>query len=732
MNVPVTDSSPGRGRRPTHLAAPELRALALVLAATVGCGVVACDSSGSASPGGAGGGAGSSGGPGSGGGASGSGGSTVIAPSCTGEAEHTEPVSTVLPGLPELTNVRACTTGDAVTVTFDPLDPAVDYRIYPLPADADVTIGADGSVVVKNAIYRCAGQREALYMIADEPGALENASGGTTTVNGDVQGYTRSEAEARLGYVYPTAAAGRVPVFALGDPNPSVDSSHAACGFPMFDSTRPKIYTTDAEQRDRLIEEGARDDGIAFYAPEAGGPGTRPVYEGPFGDGVMLRWIDGAEGSARGPGTKVFDVLTADEPGAVPLMRVHVAPYCATPHDELVATMTRFRKVRDQGDQPLTALRWSGLTDKTVLVVEALDQGCPYQGNLSPEHLDAWSEEFAGDYEPFLTIDDMRAASPTGEVFINGQYEGAPEPKAIGRSFVSVAPKTARMDFSATFPVAQDLRKTFEEVPSSTWGYARFVSKDYDFTSEANSHVFFGSMLGELWVAYNDVSADVNGKIRLTAQKKATLSRDTFLHVTMEVDIIATPRRYPQILISDQAAPVQANLVHGKTLIVQPKDSTPTLMQVQICDHRHWEVNDQCPMLPTLSAAVQPVARVPAELAGTDYSAKLDVYVSTQRVYLFMNDAPYSCTALPATADDGQSYTPPEGPVTVTWGDVLYHSGVDFTVAGAPIPRDNAYRFHQTHMLKTTRRHFDNIGFSSGVPRPSWDESRIPCIAEHL
>ncbi|MBP7292311.1 MAG: hypothetical protein KBB21_37130, partial [Nannocystaceae bacterium] len=71
-------------------------------------------------------------------------------------------------------------------------------------------------------------------------------------------------------------------------------------------------------------------------------------------------------------------------------------------------------------------------------------------------------------------------------------------------------------------------------------------------------------------------------------------------------------------------------------------------------------------------------------------------------------------------------YAPPVGEVTVTWGDVLYHSGVDFAAGGGAIA-GNTYLFHRTHLQKTTRRHFDNLGFSSGVAAPAWNEALTPC-----
>jgi hypothetical protein len=61
----------------------------------------------------------------------------------------------------------------------------------------------------------------------------------------------------------------------------------------------------------------------------------------------------------------------------------------------------------------------------------------------------------------------------------------------------------------------------------------------------------------------------------------------------------------------------------------------------------------------------------------------------------------------------------PAGPVTVTYGDVLYHSEVD-----VPEP---PYTFLNKHMHIETRRHFDELAYKAGVPAPPWDERTIPC-----
>jgi len=638
----------------------------------------------------------------------------------TGGGGGAPPVVTKLPPLPELENLHVRMNGDAANVTFNPVDAAADYRIYPLPADNDITLNPDGTIVVKDAIYRCAGAREALYMLVDDPQTNDNSAGGTTILNGDVEGFMRKEADATLGYVYTAPGDGRTPVYVLGNGGPDMDGNHEVCGRPLFHSTRQKTYTTDPKTRDTLLAAHARDDGIAFYVPAAGA-NTIPVYEGTPGQGNVLRWVDGPEGTARmGQGKAIFNVLKAQEAGTAPLQRIYVAPYCGKGHDELVAGMARHKKVRTEGDQPLTALHWAGLDKDTVLVVEALDHGCPYQGHLSPEHVDAFTDTGI-DYPAYLTIDDTRKASATGEVFVNGQYDGVSPPKAIARSFIHGKPEAApAMDFYAGFP-GGSMIEAFTDVGGEMWVDKHLQSPTYDLTTYANSKYILGAMLGELWVAYSDVGADVGGKIRLTPRAKASIGAGTFLHVTMEVDMVSSDRRYPQIMISDQDAPVQEKLATGKTLVIQPKGMSPTWIQVQVCDHRNWDVNDQCPLLPTIPPDFLPPGLMPGELVGVDRTVKFDAYVSNERVYVLLDDVPYSCTNLPSKADDGMVHAMPTGAVTVTFGDVLYHSGVDLDYVGMN------YQFHKKHMQVMTRRHFDNLGWKSGVAAPTWDEGRLPC-----
>jgi hypothetical protein len=233
-----------------------------------------------------------------------------------------------------------------------------------------------------------------------------------------------------------------------------------------------------------------------------------------------------------------------------------------------------------------------------------------------------------------------------------------------------------------------------------------------------------GSLLGEMWVSYADVAADTNGKFRLTANQTATMSASKFLHVTMEVDAYSTARRYPQILISDAVAPVQYGLATGHTILVQPRAGInpnydfPINYELQLCKMRTWDVNNQCPVydlyhqLDDTGAITHLLPNEEfGEHAGADHPVLFDIFTSTSRSYLFLDGQPYGCADLP----DGAA---PTGAVTVTWGDALYHSAVDHT-----------YAYHAAHMQVEQRRHFDNLGFSSGVDAPTWDETRLPCAA---
>jgi hypothetical protein len=93
--------------------------------------------------------------------------------------------------------------------------------------------------------------------------------------------------------------------------------------------------------------------------------------------------------------------------------------------------------------------------------------------------------------------------------------------------------------------------------------------------------------------------------------------------------------------------------------------------------------------------------------------------VSSNRVYVFLDDTPAGCSLFPA----GFSM---KGAVTVTFGDVLYHEGAgDERICTTEKP----FTFMHTHQCSETKRHFDDLAFKSGAAVPPWDETKFPCAA---
>jgi hypothetical protein len=620
-------------------------------------------------------------------------------------------------GSGDIGNVIATMHGDTAYVTFDPIAGAKDYRVYPAPVGMDV----DAGTPIPNAIYRCAGDREAPVVPTD---AEAQVPGGAvhTWVNSSVQGFTRTTADATLGYVYPTDGVGRIPIYALGDPGYDADN---LCYFQRWTESRVKKYVATASERSTLLAAGWRDDGIAFYAPADGTPGTQlistavvPAISG--ATGARLYFGPGAEQNARAAlsPSAAFSALTAAAAGTVPLMRVYYENGCGRSHDELVAGQARFDHAVHQGNTPIPALTWSGLTGPTTLVIEALDTGCPFQGHLSPTSVPA-----INGHQAYYSLADIQAAAPNGEVYVNGQHPaGTAAPRSIARSFVTVSPAAPpALDFHDGFDDGKS-PGPLTELASPLYQSKRFDSPAYDITVWSVDFPDFaiGQMFGELWVTFADWAADTNGKIRITPKLKANMASDAYLYVTMEVDSVTTTRRYPQILISDRDYPIQPALPQGMTLVVQTFDEYPPRIDIELCDHRIWEVNNQCPHFTTqpiqgdpAKPALPPHAEV-GDRTGVDRRNQFEVYASTDKVYVLLDGAPWGCAILPPGKMPG-------GPVTVTYGDVLYHSAVDVS--------DPPFTFHHQHMLLETRRHFDELGFRSGVAPPNWDEGRLPCAS---
>ncbi len=495
---------------------------------------------------------------------------------------------------------------------------------------------------------------------------------------------------------------------------------------------------------DQRVAEGWRDDGIPFYVPSQKSELTTTVYRdtspgcgaGFCFDALNLFYTEGPEKAARaraGDATKTrvapaFEVLANPVDGALPLMRVF---YQNVWHDELVAGRERFTRAYHQGTGPMWALHWSGIERPTTLVVEALDGGCPFQGHAAATSLPKSNErQGAASHQRLFTLDELRASAPNGEVFVNGQYDTTVFPRAVARAFLKVSP-AARPDFDwyAGFG-ASDPAESFvdQNDQGSDQGARHFRSANYDLSAFAledndvamKKELVYGNVLGEWWITYADAGSDTGAKIRLSPLQKAKLADDSFLHVTMAVDSVSTGRRYPQILVSDREAPVQNTLAQGNTLVIETIGEWPTTYNIEVCDHRQWDVNHQCPKYTfNRQSGIEPIPPIDevSELAGVDRSTTFDAYLSGKRAYLLLNGKPYGCADLPAAGI-------PKGDVSVSFGDVLYHSGVDVSAQQSP-PR--TYDFHYRHLYIETARHFDNLGFKSGVAAPAWNEQLVPC-----
>jgi hypothetical protein len=689
-------------------------------------------SGGSGASGGSGGSKGGTGGSSKGGKSSGSGGSAGKATGSAGGSytplpvvpgEPCNSVNSALPPKPCMVNVTVQVNGNAADIHFDPVDGAVDYRVYALPKDSDITASGD-NVTIQNAIYRCAGVRNSAPVAVDGATQIQSGAVRTQVDNQSVGGYTRTLDDATLGYVSAVPGDGLVPVYALGDSSPAADNS---CFFMRWQESRVKQYVTSDADRNTLLGQAFRDDGIAFYVPSAAASGTQTVYTSLDG-GTRYYFTDGPEAAMRKNATQAFSVFSNSADNLTPLMRVYYQNGCGNSHDELVAGKARFDRARNQGDSsPMNDLHWSGISGDTTLVVEALADGCPnLPGLLAPISQPAGMNDFGSPLPEWLSLEDAQKLSPSGELYINGQYDQANQPRPIARSFVKVKPAAAPdLDWFQGFDTPDSVG-TFTDTPCGNPAgcYMEYREQtdyaDIDFISMDTNRHTMKSVLGELWLMYDDVANDTPGKFRLTPNTTASMADDTYVYATMDVNAFTTARRYPQIIISDQKAPVQWNLVNGKSIVIQTFGDWPYVYEVEVCDHRTWDVNNQCPAVdlyhyyqPGSTDQVQslaPNAEV-GERAGWDSDTHFEVWVSSKRAYLYLDGDPYGCVDLPSGA-------PSAGDVTVTFGDTLYHSGVDAL---------DWFSYMKSNFQYDTRRHFDNLGFKSGVPAPTWDESRLPC-----
>lgn len=648
-------------------------------------------------------------------------------PTPPGKIGQVSGVKTSLPELPVLANVVGTVREDSVGIDFHPFEGAADYRVYALPADRDVTAAADGSVVVKNATYRCAGMRQTTDLANNK----NKADPGLKPLGAPYHWTARIDDDPILGYVYLAPASDRAAVYEVAGFKVRQDGE--------WRESRYKVYTTDAKVRDDLVAKNWRDDGIAFYVPAPASSGTHTIYSashfdaGPTHNRQDYITAAGLASHKDDSPTPAFQVLNDPAPGTEPLMVVHYRT--ENEHAQLAVGSEAFKRAASQGNGPLWHLEYSGITEPTTLVVEALSGGCPFQGFLSPQHLEA------PPHQTLFTLAELRAASKTGEVFVNGQYDVRDFPKPIARSFVRVEPRPhvdADWDWWEGFTSADDI-STAKAVPYAGCKDAtcsRWISTKFDYSVWSVDNpkgilVFTrGVLLGQLWTVFDDWMQDVTGKLRFTALEKARVDRDRskFLHLTWSVDIVGTARRYPQVIVSDQEPPIQDKFAdpNQNSLLIQTITGPAMRLETQAihglaANGKPWDINNQAPSHVFTGDRQDSVMRPSDpifEHAGMDRQTTFDAYISNERLYVYFDGQPAGCTLFP-------SVFKLEGPVTVTFGDVIYHEGAeDEEVCHGPRP----YAFLNKHQCQETRRHFDDLGFKSGVKPPVWDEKTVPCM----
>ncbi len=668
---------------------------------------------------------------GSGGGTVGSGGGDARTPPDSGVVT----VVSALPPLPEMINVTLTQREDSVGIDFDPVEGAVDYRVYALPADGGITVDSSGAVTVLGATYRCAGLRQAYDLVSNL-----NANDPSVVVEPLLYNWTASvDANPTLGYVYVTPGAGRVPVYAVAGYHGVIDG--------QWRESRFKIYTTDTAVRQSYLAKQWRDDGIVFYVPAAASASTHTVYGSQTWDGTagshyhQYYFLSAAVSQHTGdttPAAPAFEVLTSQEAGTQPLMAVTYEE--DSQHTELAVGQERFHRAAYQGNGPLWHLEWSGITQPMVLVVEALSTGCPYQGLLSPQHIDAPPHQVA------YTLDELRARSPTGEVFVNGQYDVTANPQAVARSFVAVAPfphDPAAWDWYQGFNTPESPGAFTPPQQCGLQDVCEWPSPIFDLGTQnldnPNGVTFFGvgTRLGELSVVYDDWTQDVIAKAWFGTLQKTSVDTDSnkYLHVTFTTNIVGSDRRYPELIVSDQDLPVfpKMSLPDHNTLIVQTIDGPSMNVQAQaihgLVNGRTWDINNQADAH-IFSGDMQDQRIIPVEPifehAGVDRMTTFDAYISSQQLYVFVDGTPVGCTRYPAGFVLG-------GAVTVTFGDVIYHEGAADEYIWYPAPTVSGgtsqmpYSFLSRHQATETQRQWDDLGFKSGVAAPAWDEGMLPC-----
>jgi len=107
---------------------------------------------------------------------------------------------------------------------------------------------------------------------------------------------------------------------------------------------------------------------------------------------------------------------------------------------------------------------------------------------------------------------------------------------------------------------------------------------------------------------------------------------------------------------------------------------------------------------------------VMSDRAGLNRPVQFDVYATTHRVFVFVDEEPAGCAELPA----GHM---PEGPVTVVFGTSSYHLDADDVVTS----ERTGDQFWRRNGVSYIQRNIDELGVELEAGEPAWDFDRLPC-----
>ena len=94
---------------------------------------------------------------------------------------------------------------------------------------------------------------------------------------------------------------------------------------------------------------------------------------------------------------------------------------------------------------------------------------------------------------------------------------------------------------------------------------------------------------------------------------------------------------------------------------------------------------------------------------------KFDVYASTERVYMFVEDRPAGCAILPSERIGA-------GPVNVFFHMTGYHIEID-----AYVEVTDRHQYWARYSKGHVDRKLDDLGIQNGASLPDWDEAVMPC-----